>query len=471
MKKINSQLPIYLNLLVILSIWIMIDSVANSHLDWGGDYAGYLLQAESIQNGDAVFISETLKEMISLTDGEKYTFAQTPGPWGYPLFMSMFEIYHNWDIQRLKNLNLILNLLFLLIFYKILVLKLKKIESLLFTALIAFLPIYLEFHFKLLSEMLFSFLIILGFYFKLQQNMHPKSYLYIFEALIFGIALLVRRQAIIWIFAYLFVSIFVDKSFNKKNIFYVFNFFLPSILIYFILRISPFGNITSSAGEWSGFDALNMERILFIFKEVGYIFTRFPNNLSALIGILIFVFLIYLCFKNFNTENLFLITYAVLHMFYSILDTQRFWMPLIGLIFVNIIFSFKNNLNMTLPKIGIYIFIIATLFYWLNSAIIQKDYYLTSNGPNSESFQELQEFVSSTNDESIYIFHSPRTFYYFTQRKTYRLGQTIHPNSIFVCEKDTASSCTDQRFTKVDNTNASNIFENDKFILYKLSND
>ena len=117
-------------------------------------------------------------------------------------------------------------------------------------------------------------------------------------------------------------------------------------------------------------------------------------------------------------------------MFYSILDTQRFWMPLIGLIFVNIIFSFKNNLNMTLPKIGIYIFIIATLVYWLNSAIIQKDYYLTSNGPNSESFQELQEFVSSTNDESIYIFHSPRTFYYFTQRKTYRLGQTIHPNSI-----------------------------------------
>ena len=214
----------------------MIDSVANSHLDWGGDYAGYLLQAESIQNGDAVFISETLKEMISLTDGEKYTFAQTPGPWGYPLFMSMFEIYHNWDIQRLKNLNLILNLLFLLIFYKILVLKLKKIESLLFTSLIAFLPIYLEFHFKLLSEMLFSFLIILGFYFKLQQNLHSKSYLYIFEALIFGCALLVRRQAIIWIFAYLFISIFVDKSFNKKNILYVFNFFLPSILIYFILE-------------------------------------------------------------------------------------------------------------------------------------------------------------------------------------------------------------------------------------------
>ena len=177
----------------------MIDSVANSHLDWGGDYAGYLLHAESIQNGDAVFFSENLIEIFSLIDGEKYTFAQTPGPWGYPLFMSMFEIYHNWDIQRLKNLNLILNLLFLLIFYKILVLKLKKIESLLFTALIGFLPIYLEFHFKLLSEMLFSFLIILGFYFKLQQNLHPKSYLYIFEALIFGIALLVRRQAIIWI--------------------------------------------------------------------------------------------------------------------------------------------------------------------------------------------------------------------------------------------------------------------------------
>ena len=185
---------------------------------------------------------------------------------------------------------------------------------------------------------------------------------------------------------------------------------MPSILIYFILRISPFGNITSSAGEWSGFDALNMERILFIFKEVGYIFTRFPNNLSALIGILIFVFLIYLCFKNFNTENLFLIIYAVLHMFYSILDTQRFWMPLIGLIFVNIIFSFKNNLNMTLPKIGIYIFIIATLVYWLNSAIIQKDYYLTSNGPNSESFQELQNLYLLQTMKAYIFFIVPERF-------------------------------------------------------------
>ena len=107
MKKLKSNLLIYPLLLVIFSIWLISDTIAGSHLDWGGDYAGYLLQAKSYSNGNVQELSDSLKKIVQLTDGKKYTFAQTPAPWGYPIFISAFDFFHEWDIVKLKYLNLL----------------------------------------------------------------------------------------------------------------------------------------------------------------------------------------------------------------------------------------------------------------------------------------------------------------------------------------------------------------------------
>jgi len=469
LKNLKSNLLIYPLLLVILSIWLISDTSAGSHLDWGGDYAGYLLQAQSISNGNVQELSDSLKKIVQLTDGENYTFAQTPAPWGYPIFISTFEFFHQWDIVKLKYLNLFLNLFFLLIFYKSLRLFMDNYESLLFTTLISMLPIFMEFHYKILTEMLFSSLIILGFYLHLKSNFQDKSF-HRYEAIIFGLSFLVRKQAIFWLVAYLLVSIINSKKTKKDDFVYIAFFFIPFILFYFILRVNPIGNAGPSAGEWGGFINVNFERLVFIFKEIGFLVTRFPNDLSSLVGLVILLLMTYFCVKDLNTQNLFLVVYSIFHMFYSINDTQRFWMPLVGIILFQFLFYFHNIMKKYFPNIVISLFVIVISIYWLNSAGVQKNYYFTSNGPNNESFRELSNFISTQSQDNLYVFHSPRVFYYFTNYRSYRLGETIYPNSIFVCEKDTTSICTDQRFTKVDISNALNIFENDKFILYKLSN-
>lgn len=469
MKNLKSNLLIYPLLLVILSIWLLSDSLAGSHLDWGGDYAGYLLQAQSISNGNVQELSDSLKKIVQLTDGEKYTFAQTPAPWGYPIFISTFEFFHEWDIVKLKYLNLFLNLCYLFIFYKSLRLFMDNYESLLFTTLLSFLPIIMEFHYKILTEMLFSFLLIIGFYLHLKSNFLEKSF-HKYEAIIFGLSFLVRKQAIFWLLAYLLVSIIKSNKIKKDDFVYTAFFFIPFIFFYFILKVNPIGNFGPSAGEWSGFINVNYERLVFIFKEIGFLITRFPNDISSLVGLMILFLMSYFCFKDFNTQNLFLVAYSIFHMFYSINDTQRFWMPLVGIILIQFLFYFHHIMKKYIPNIVISLSVIVFSTYWLNSAVDQKNYYLTSNGPNNESFKELSNFISTQSQDNLYVFHSPRAFYYFTNHRSYRLGETIYPYSIFVCEKDTTSICTDQRFTKVDISNALIIFENDKFILFKLSN-
>lgn len=470
MKKLKSNLLIYPLLLVIFSIWLISDTIAGSHLDWGGDYAGYLLQAKSYSNGNVQELSDSLKKIVQLTDGEKYIFAQTPAPWGYPIFISAFDFFHEWDIVKLKYLNLFLNLCFLLVFYKSLRLFMDNYESLLFTTLLSMFPIFMEFHYKILTEMLFSFLVILGFYLHLKSNIQDNSF-HRYEAIIFGLSFLVRKQAIFWLIAYLLVSIIKSKKIKKDDFVYVAFYFIPFILFYFILRENPIGNAGPSAGEWNGFTNVNFERLVFVFKEIGFLITRFPNDISSLVGLVILFLMSYFCVKDLNTQNLFLVAYSIFHMFYSINDTQRFWMPLVGIIFFQFLFYFHSIMKKYIPNIAISLSVIVFSIYWLSSAIDQKNYYVTSNGPNNESFNELSDFISTQNQDNLYVFHSPRVFYYFTNYRSYRLGETIYPNSIFVCEKKTDSTCTDQRFTKVDITKGLNIFENDKFILFRLSND
>ncbi len=470
LKKINLHLPVYLLLISVFYIWFLIDSVASSHLDWGGDYAGYLLQAKSIQNQNIIEFSNIIRELISLTDGQRYEFAQTPGNWGYPVFLSFFEFFHDYDVKKLKQINIFLHLSFLFVIFKIFKIYLNQFHSLIFTSLFAFLPLFLEFHYKLASEMLFSFLIITGIYLNYKSELHGKNF-YIYEAIIFGLAFLVRRQGALWLVVYLAVAIIREKKISKQSLLYSFYFSLPFIVSFTILGVNPLGNISSSAGEWSNFTMPSGDTLIFIFKEIGFIVTRYPNNISSIFGILFFIFILFGSLKELNVRNLFLTFYIIFHFFYSPADTQRYWMPIVAIFAIQIIIYFKNLLNHKIATPILALLFLLISIYWVNSFVDQRNYYLTSNGPNTESFYDLTQFIQPEQEDVLFIFHSPRTFYYFTNKKSYRLGETIHSNSIFVCEKDSVSICTDSRFTKLESIKKTNIYENEGFILFELNNE
>ena len=80
-----------------------------------------------------------------------------------------------------------LHLSFLFVAFKIFRIYINQFQSLMFTSLFAFLPIFLEFHYKLLSEMLFAFLMIFGIYMNYKSEFYKQNW-YIYEAIIFGLA-------------------------------------------------------------------------------------------------------------------------------------------------------------------------------------------------------------------------------------------------------------------------------------------
>ena len=311
---------------------------------------------------------------------------------------------------------------------------------------------------------------IFGIYMNYKSEFYKQNW-YIYEAIIFGLAFLVRRQGALWLIVYLIVSIFKEKKISKQSLLYSFYFFLPFVIFFTILRVNPVGNISSSAGEWSNFTTPNIDTLIFIFKEIGFIATRYPNNISAIFGVLFFAFILFGFLKESNVRNTFLIFYIIFHFFYSPADTQRYWMPIIILFVIQILINFNSLLGHRLATPILSILFLLTSIYWLNSFADQRNYYLTSNGPNTESFFELTEFIQFQNENTLFIFHSPRTFYYFTNKKSYRLGDTVYANSIFVCEKGLTSQCTDKRFVKLDSIKKTNIFENESFILFQLNNE
>ena len=92
-------------------------------------------------------------------------------------------------------------------------------------------------------------------------------------------------------------------------------------------------------------------------------------------------------------------------------------MPIIILFVIQILINFNSLLGHRLATPILSILFLLTSIYWLNSFADQRNYYLTSNGPNTESFFELTEFIQFQNENTLFIFHSPRTFYYFTNKK------------------------------------------------------
>ena len=187
-------------------------------------------------------------------------------------------------------------------------------------------PQYIEFHQFLLSDLLFSYFIFLGIYLNEKyKNFNNLNFIKYLEPLVFGVALLIRKQSIFWIFAY-FIFHLIKKEFDLR---YVAFYFLPSFVFFTIFRTNPVGNISNQAGEWSDFKFPDLDTIIFTFKEIGYIVTRFPNNISSIVGMFFLLFIFYMFIKEKNLISLFS-SYAIFHFFIYTIYVQRFWMPIIG---------------------------------------------------------------------------------------------------------------------------------------------
>ncbi len=142
-------------LIVILSLSIAIgsSSLTRGH-EWGDDFASYIMQAQSIFNGDMQNFVEhngiTIRQSSSQIGPVAY-------PWGYPLILTPVYAVKGISPLALKLPGLFFFAGFLISLYLLMRDHLTQTESLLLVSLFAFNPMLLDFLDQILSDIPFLF--------------------------------------------------------------------------------------------------------------------------------------------------------------------------------------------------------------------------------------------------------------------------------------------------------------------------
>jgi hypothetical protein len=127
-------------------------SLTNGH-SWGDDFAGYIMQARSIAEGN---VTEFLQLNRFTIENSSFSIGPVAYPWGYPLLLAPIYKYAGFDLRAFKLLNVALYCLFLIVYrFLLLKLRLSSSESLLLIACFAFHPGMLGFQNEILSDVLF----------------------------------------------------------------------------------------------------------------------------------------------------------------------------------------------------------------------------------------------------------------------------------------------------------------------------
>jgi hypothetical protein len=150
MKKVEAVL---LAAILLASALLSAALLTRGHL-WWDDFASYLMQADSLIDGDTrTFVQRnafTIEESSSLLGPVAY-------PWGYPFLLAPVLAILGLKVLALKLISTLFFVLTLAVFYALARLRLPAAWSLLLTAVLAFNPVLLQAHDLILSDIPFLF--------------------------------------------------------------------------------------------------------------------------------------------------------------------------------------------------------------------------------------------------------------------------------------------------------------------------
>ena len=191
----------FLLLIVLTSALIGAMQLTHGH-DWGDDFAGYIMQAQSILNGD----------LHSFVEHNRFTIEQSSNqigpiayPWGYPLVLVPFYAMRGISPMLLKIPNLFALAGFVTCFYFLMCQRLSLRESLLLTSVVAFNPFLLKFLDHILSDILFLCISTLALLLMSQPAPHTRLRAVLLGC-IFAVAVFIRTTGILLLGSFLVVE-------------------------------------------------------------------------------------------------------------------------------------------------------------------------------------------------------------------------------------------------------------------------
>ena len=109
----NRNTRVFFMIIIVISGLLMIGNLTTGH-DWGGDFAGYIMQARSLAEGTLDAFIEANRFAV---EQSSITIGPVAYPWGYPLLLSPLYAAFGLDMFALKMIGVLCCLLLLLLLW------------------------------------------------------------------------------------------------------------------------------------------------------------------------------------------------------------------------------------------------------------------------------------------------------------------------------------------------------------------
>ncbi|MCI0550181.1 MAG: glycosyltransferase family 39 protein [Anaerolineae bacterium] len=430
-------------LLIVILLLSMV--IGSSHLtrghEWGDDFASYIMQANSILNGDM----QNFVEHNSITIYQSSSqIGPVAYPWGYPLILTPAYAVKGISPLALKLPGLFFFAGFLICFYVMMRTRLTRTESLLLVSLFAFNPMLVDFLDQILSDIPFLFFSTLALL--LMINEKKRSALdYALLGGVLAFAFFIRTTGILLLATFLIVELFKiwDHRTNRQWIMNILrNIFIVCItfgILWVVYSLIFPGGSESYLDQLKGF---NIQTVLGFINEYFQLFSAFFGqsiiwkNLYYLL-FLFFLIGIWLRRKDDFVFIIFFSLWMLMLVIWPIWQGPRFIFPLFP---VFIYFTFQgmksaiNKLPETYHQFGERVFygfwlLIAGIFLFNSSvnAYVNLRNSRSINGPfDPYSIQVYDYIKEKTPSDSIVVFFKPRAMRLMTDHDTIMSTECEH---------------------------------------------
>ncbi len=425
----KKSLSLLLKLLLLLSILPLLYINVKSTHDWGDDFAQYIIQAKCI-------CIHSFSSVYNVSGLEQYS--PQFRPLGFSLILAPFYSFFGNNTYVFEMVNSVFLLFLCLILFVFFEKYFSNLISFLLVIVFAYNPSLSWLKQEIMSEIVFTFLIISAFL----MYSNKGNYCYLKTCFFVSCLLLVKYIGIVLIIAYLTELIFCNIKYyikhkkvleSKERLINSFIIAIVPLLIYYlvtdIIFKIPSGNLT-----WYNkfFISKDMFAIAFNnlidYKDV--FLNSFEQEVPHYVNILLktsacifFIAGVILKFKNkMELQDYFFVFYITLLLLYPYTKGGfRFLLPVFPLILLYITYGAMAIINSFFfqKKILIYLYFAIIIFSYsinIKSIVIQTP--IMEIGPQDKYFSESAEYIKkNTLEKDCFIFMKPWAFNLFTDRK------------------------------------------------------
>jgi hypothetical protein len=427
MNKIRDP---FLVVVLLVSLALGVSTLTRGH-EWGDDWASYVMQAQSILNGN---MDEFIERNSFTIFESSVQIGPVAYPWGYPLTLAPVLLLRGVHPLTLKLPGLFFFAGFLVCFYLLTETRLSRAERLLLLSLFAFSPVLIKSTDYVISDIPFLFSVFLTLWLMENAEVRAGKWSQVLVGAGIFLSFFFRTTGFVLLASYLawqgwrFLS---DRTRRKEILTGAAVVSGVFVLLWLISSLIFPGGQGSYFRQLAGltFDTLQSNLINYF-----YLFVQFfdPNAAAGWTYLYYFLFAFFLAgvWMRRHADRLliiFFIFYFAVMILWPEWQGIRFIFPLIPLL---IYFAFQGMLGAVAKLPGRYFPIGRTLhaLFWValtgiflftsaNHAYANLVNNRRINGPFESFSMEMYEYVrENTPADSVMVFFKPRALRLFTNR-------------------------------------------------------